>query len=515
MPIDTSIYSMLGQGVTPLKSPQEVEAQVMQLRQMAAQTNLLETQQKGAAGQAADAELLKTTAQSVMMKARQEGREPEPIEFEQAFRATGTPAGFKAAHEAEQARVATEKQNRESKLVQLTVAQHEQTAVSQVTGGLLALPPEQRAAAWPQALEALARVNPEKTRAVAQKYPQFPGDDIIAQMHNFSQTEQQRLQQAQADQVKAHQEATLAETQRHNKASEETARIQASKPSIALINGQGLPQTFDPAQPLADPSAEAIAHQIGSWETKPPSLNQRATPQQRQAVARADWLAKNQYGHSSGLPGDADIADIVAGRKDYGPQGRSGQAITAAGTAARHLAYLDQMSEALKNGDNQSVNKAAQAWAKWSGKAAPTNFGSVQNLVIPEVLRAAKGAGLINEKEEERFLQQNSSASGPAQLKGFTDSLIHLMGDRIKEMQPNYARYNRGGSIADRLSPEAAKLFSSKGITFGGNAAKGTSNAPTGSPASPGGLAPTVERGGKTYYLYSDGNYYSQKPGGQ
>ena len=517
MPVDTSIYQMLGHGVTPIKTPQEMDLQNLQMRQMKAQTGLLETQQLGAQGQQADAELLKQTAAKVSASAQAANREATPAEYAQAFRATGTPAGVKAAHEAEQAIAATDKAKREADLAQLTIDKQHTEEASRVTAGLMALSPEQRAAAWPEALKKFAEIDPAKAAAAAAKYPTYPGDQVVDQMHQFTQSESVRLQEAQALQVKRHQEAVLAETNRHNLASEATARIAANKPNAAITIAMGDKEMegFDASKPMADPAAEAQAHLWGSWERKAPEITTRTPLAQKKAIARANYLAQNQYGHDSGLPGDADVADVVAGRKEYGPQGSTGKQITAAATATRHLAFLEKLGDALQNNDTNAINAVKNQIGTAFGKPAPTNFSSASAMIIPEVLKAAKGSGVIGEQEEARLLKQFSSASSPAQVKGFTNTMAHLMGDRLTSMQPNYAKYNRNQSIAERLDPEVRTLMAKYGISLPPVGGKVKSNAPTIPPAL-GNKPPTItDAQGKVGYLYSDGNYYSQKPAGQ
>ena len=481
MPVDTSIYQMLGHGVTPIKTPQEMDLQNQQMRQMKAQTGLLETQQLGAQSAQADAELLKKTAASVSATAQAANREATPAEYAQAFRATGTLAGVKAAHEAEQAIAATDKAKREADLAQLTIDKQHTEEASRVTAGLMALPPEQRAAAWPEALKKFAEIDPAKAAAAAQKYPTYPGDQVVDQMHQFTQSETTRLHEAQALQVKAHQDAQLALQTRQGDERNRIAEIAARKPNaaITIALGEKEMEGYDASKPMADPAAEAQAHLWGSWGRKAPEITTRTPIAQKKAVARADWLAKNQYGHDTGLPEDADIADMVANRKEYGPSGTTGRQITASATGTRHLYFLDKLGDALNNNDLEAVNRMKQLIAKETGKAAPTNYAGAAALVVPEVLKAAKGAGVIGEKEEERLLKVNSNVSSPAQMKGFISTMAHLMGDRLISMQPNYAKYNRNGSIAERLDPETRTLMTKYGISLPPVGGKVNSNAPT------------------------------------
>ena len=483
MPVDTSIYQMLGHGVTPIKSPQEQELAAQQMRQMRAQTSLLETQQLGAAQTQADTDLLKTTAQNVLAKAQSENRQPEPLEFARAFRATGTVAGIKAAREAETAYAADSKVQLDAKISEITVAQHQLDAVSQITGGILSLAPEKRADAWVGALKTFAQIDPKKGAELAQQYPDYPGDAVIEAKHATAQSEKLRLQQAQAQQLKEHQDRTATEQERHNKEAEVTARIQANKPPGMVVverERSAAMAGFDASKPLDNPAAEAIAHTHGSWEKVVPdaALNTRATLDQQKMVARAEWLAKNQYGHDSGLPGVSDISLMQESRNSFGPNGVHGKTILAATTATRHLSFLENLGIALANNDNLLVNKLKKEWSEWTGLPAPTNYAAASAMIVPEILKVAKGVGVIGEKEEERLLKANSNISSPAQMKGFINTMAHLMGDRLQTLAPAYASANRGKSIASAIDAEGLKLMAKYGINLPPVGGKAGSEAP-------------------------------------
>ncbi len=481
MPVDTSIYQMLGHGVTPIKTPQEMDLQNQQMRQMKAQTGMLETQQLGLAQTQVEAQAMQKAAQEVAANANANGRAPFPAEFVAAYRALGTPNAIKAAHEAQQAITAQTTAEREATLAQLKVEDAHNDAANRVIGGIQALPPEQKAADWPRALADLAAIDPNKAKAVAEKYPQYPGDQIVESMfqHTLS-TKERNVMTAQA-QLQAHQAAQLALTGELGRERNRIAEIQAKKPNAAFIfQQQGIQPGQTDQQILAglDQGQLARARNIAAWEDLPATKSTR-TPDADKVNAAAAYLAKTEYGHPEGLPGRADVADVVAGRKDYGPAGGSGKTITASATATRHLSYLEGLGTALQNNDTIAANRFKQLIAKETGKAAPTNYAGASALIVPEVLKAAKTAGVIGEKEEERLLAANSNVSSPAQMQGFINTMAHLMGDRLISMQTNYAKYNRGGSIAERLDPEARTLMAKYGITLPPVGSKVSSNAPT------------------------------------
>lgn len=519
MPVDTSIYQMLGHGVTPIKTPQEMDLQNQQLRQMKAQTSMLETQQLGAVQSQAEAVAMQKAAQDVYANAKANGREPFPAEFVTAYRSLGTPKATQAAHEAQQAITAQTTAEREATLAQLKVEDAHNEAANRVIGGIQALPPEQKAADWPRALADLAAIDPVKAKAVAEKYPQYPGDEIVNSMFQHTLSTKERNAMVAQAQLQAHQTATEKETARHNLASEATARIIANKPNTAFVlQQQGIQPGQTDQQILAglDQGQLARAHNIAAWEDLPATKSTR-TPDADKVNAAAAYLAKTEYGHEEGLPGRADIAATIAGRKAYGPEGTQGKKLIATSTAARHLAFLDQLGTALGNNDSATANKIRTLIGREFGKPAPTNFASVNAMVVPEIIKGLKGAGVINEAEESRLIKEHSSASSPAQIKGFTDSMMHLLADNLNTMNPDYMRFNRGQSILSRIDPSTVELYRARGLqlpTAGRMPGKVSSEAPKTPPAL-GTLPPTTtDANGKVGYLYSDGKYYSKKPEG-
>ena len=512
--IDASIYQQLGQGVTPIKGPQEIAAQALQLRHLRAQADLQDQQLASSKQAQAEQQQLRDVAKTAT----------SPEDLEAKVLAVGTPAAIKMHHELTTARLTTEKAQRESAVTQTLLEKNQNDAASQVTGGIMSLPPEQRAAAWPDALAKFAAIDPEKAKAAAEKYPQYPGDDVVAQMHAFTQTEAQRLQVAAQTQLKAHQDATLAETMRHNKETEKTAFVSASRPSASMVMQQmgDLPAGFDPSQPLSA-GLEPTAQLMGRGERHQIDPSTR-TPHSSELNARADYLAKQ-----NGLPGvlgPTEVAERQAGKKDFGSSGKNGQLLQSINVAASHLSLLNDLGEALHNGDTKIINELSNRLKTATGNPSANNYATVQLPVVTEVLRVAKGAGMINENEEKYFLKVAEGANSPKQLQGVIDNLTKIMGARPKAMEQTYGRYYPGHSVGEKLTPEAIKAFKRVGITFAppaqANASGGSEGSPAIAPGAPtgaggGGLPPGVKEQGqegavKWYRWASDGRRHTALP---
>jgi hypothetical protein len=511
MPIDASVYSQLGHGVTPI-DPVGSWMRADQDKHLNEQTKAMSLQNIASQQALDDSSQLRDLAKN---SATQD-------DYEYGLLKLGTPAALKAHQELVLSRLATTKAQREANIAQLLQQKQENDAASGVTGGLLALPPEQRPAAWPLALQKLAEVNPEKASAVAQKYPQYPGDAVATQMHQFTQTEAQRLSEQTQNALQQHQSSVLGETKRHNLESEKTARIAAEKPpaSLVLQAMNDVPTDFDPSKPLADPGREAFANEMGRGERQGYDPTTR-TPHAGEMNARGDWLAKKNG--FPGLLGPTAVNELKVGKEEFGPKGRNGQVLQSVNVAAQHLDLLEQLGEALKNGNNQVANEITNKLkTRISGAASATNYAAVQLPVLSEILRIVKGAGMINEKEMERMLKISENSNSPGQIAGVIDNLVKIMGARPRAMEQIYGNYFRGHSVSEKLLPEVNALFARHGVSVGQGPGSDPSLAPEASQGSPspsatGGLPPGVKEQGqegavKWYRWASDGKRHTALP---
>lgn len=138
MPIDTSIYGMLGQGVTPIVSPIQRDMQALQLKHLAAQTNLATSQaqeqdlrSKDLATKQANLDAINKTLQGVT----------DPEERKARLYALGTPEAFAMHHKLVQDEFQTEKAGREAAIAQGLLDKQKMDAISGLTGSIMNLPP--------------------------------------------------------------------------------------------------------------------------------------------------------------------------------------------------------------------------------------------------------------------------------------------------------------------------------------------------------------------------------------
>lgn len=175
---------------------------------------------------------------------------------------------------------------------------------------------------------------------------------------------------------------------------------------------------------------EAMAQGIASGKLAPLSGFALARPRGQAIMARVMEI-KPEY----------DAGDYQAKNQALRgfSTGKEGTALRSFNVAIDHLETLGQMADALNNGDTRVLNTVANAWAKQTGAAAPTNFQAVKEIVAKEVVKAiVAGGGGVAEREEISNLMDK--ANSPAQLKGVIDHFSELMSAQKAGLLDQYQR---------------------------------------------------------------------------
>lgn len=124
--------------------------------------------------------------------------------------------------------------------------------------------------------------------------------------------------------------------------------------------------------------------------------------------------------------------------------GKEGKAVRSFNVLLSHLDTLDSLSDALDNGNYQAINRLGNAYAKATGKVAPTNFEAVKHIVGDEVVKAVTGgAGALGDREA--IAKAIDSANSPTQLKGVIKNFKELSIGQLNGLEQQY----RSGSGRD------------------------------------------------------------------
>lgn len=117
--------------------------------------------------------------------------------------------------------------------------------------------------------------------------------------------------------------------------------------------------------------------------------------------------------------------------------GKKGDTTRSLNVAVDHLGTLQQVSDALQNGDTRLFNQAGNFIALQTGNPAPTDFNAVKRIVADEITKAVLGsAGALGDRKS--VDETISSANSPAQLKSVIDKYKQLMGGQLNGIEQQY-----------------------------------------------------------------------------
>jgi len=134
--------------------------------------------------------------------------------------------------------------------------------------------------------------------------------------------------------------------------------------------------------------------------------------------------------------------------------GKLGSTVRSFNVSISHLDTLDQLTDALHNGDAQAMNRASNYFKSQTGNPAPTNFEAAKKVVADEVVKAIVGTGGgVTDREE--AAKTIAAANSPAQLKGVIGTYKELMRGQLHGLQQQY-EVSTGRKDFDKfLSPAA------------------------------------------------------------
>jgi hypothetical protein len=148
-----------------------------------------------------------------------------------------------------------------------------------------------------------------------------------------------------------------------------------------------------------------------------------------------------------------DVATQTKTLKDFST-GVQGQQVTSFNTALNHLDTLERLGNDLNNSDVRVVNKAANAFARELGVAAPASFDAAKKIVGAEIQKAIVRAGGTGAEREEAAAAFDA-ANSPAQLAGVFSAVKELLGGQLVSLKQQY-----DSNAGPKAKPFANKLNS-------------------------------------------------------
>lgn len=161
-----------------------------------------------------------------------------------------------------------------------------------------------------------------------------------------------------------------------------------------------------------------------------------------------------------------DYAVSQKALKDFST-GQQGNSVRSFSVAISHLDTLQNLANALKNGDAQLINRLSNAWKEQTGQAAPTNFETAKQIVADEVVKAIVGSGSGALGDRESAAATIKRASSPEQLSGSISTYKELMNGQLKGLRRQYEETTKRKDFDRFLSDEAKAV-----VQGGGEAGK-------------------------------------------
>lgn len=152
----------------------------------------------------------------------------------------------------------------------------------------------------------------------------------------------------------------------------------------------------------------------------------------------------------------------MAVQKDF-TSGVAARNVTAINTAIRHLGTLNDLGEALKNGDIRVVNAAVNRVATELGMPEVSNFEQAQSAVGNELMRVFRQVG-AHAQETKDWEAKFPAKASPEQLKGAVKTAVELLDGRIKALDEQWMRgMDTDKGYPNLLTPTARDILARVG----------------------------------------------------
>jgi len=174
---------------------------------------------------------------------------------------------------------------------------------------------------------------------------------------------------------------------------------------------------------LSPDALRAAAERYLKTGTLPPSSQRN--PQERAAIQNeAADLAVQRNIDMSTLPSQWQqfkAQQVGIQRFMSGPQGNT---IRSLNVVVSHLGTMQDLADALKNGNIRVFNEISQRWAAETGSSAPTDFDSAKQIVGSEIIKALGIAGAGTKDERQEAADAFNRARSPSQIGDVINKVI-------------------------------------------------------------------------------------------
>lgn len=216
-----------------------------------------------------------------------------------------------------------------------------------------------------------------------------------------------------------------------------------------VLDADGKPITGEAALSAMSAQRAAIAKQIGDYKVNPNSLSVRGGHRE-QAIADATKYNPD-YDQRIFSGSNRAMSNFMGG-----PEGRT---IRSLNVAIDHLGTLDEAAKALKNSDYPALNKWINVARQQTGSPVTTNFDSIKQVVSAEIAKAVVG-GQTALHDRDDMAQRANAAQSPEQIAGIITEFKKLMAGQMNGLRKQYEVSTRAKNFDDYLEPGTKKELS-------------------------------------------------------
>lgn len=179
---------------------------------------------------------------------------------------------------------------------------------------------------------------------------------------------------------------------------------------------------------------------LGNYKMDPSQAFSRMAPAMRAGVISAVQAKYPDYDPTTYSAKKAAATSFTSGA--------NGTALRKFATASDHLAQLDELGDALNNGNIQAVNKIANAFGVAIGKDPAVTYNAVKHIIGQEVVGAiVAGGGTGSERDD--AAKAFSTDNSPSQQKSVNGAYRNVMGAQHE----NLLSQRRAAGLPDSTLP--------------------------------------------------------------
>lgn len=254
-----------------------------------------------------------------------------------------------------------------------------------------------------------------------------------------------------------------AEELRHDKATEDTSRLSASASMMQAHTAAGKAAQGE-WQILTDPKTNTTyrynpmtlqATTLTGEDYSPQGaakISGGGAPRSAAAAAVQKFIQENPNATADDVSHfNANLQKQKSAVTAFAT-GKQGQTVNSLNVGISHLDQLQELANALGNGDVQAINRISQAIKQETGQAAPTNFDAAKQLVGDEIVKGIVGSG-GGVADREKAQKSISRASSPEQLAGVIKTYKGLLGGQLSGLKLQYKNSTGLDDFETHLDP--------------------------------------------------------------